>query len=132
MPLNCAQARYNSETVSSALSRQLFRRGAIRDLGVGVLASRTFGADLRSAYLHSWFSKRTGSFITNLPIILSMGRIAVDKTCGWRLRNCAISPFQFIRRTPPPITAICEIRPRKWFSNSMALLCPLPVSWSQF
>ena len=48
MPLNCDQARYNSEIVSSALSRQLFRRGAIRDLGVGVLASRTFGADLRS------------------------------------------------------------------------------------
>ena len=30
----------------SALSRQPFRRGVIRDLGVAFLASRTFGADL--------------------------------------------------------------------------------------
>ena len=45
LTLNCAQVRYNSEVISSAMSRQLFRRGAIRDLGVGVLASRTFGAD---------------------------------------------------------------------------------------
>ena len=37
---------------------------------------------------------------------LSMGRKAVDKTCGGRLRSCAISPFRFIRRTLTPITAI--------------------------
>ena len=41
-----AKARCSSEALVSVLSRQPFGRGVIRYLGTGVLASRTFGADL--------------------------------------------------------------------------------------
>ena len=48
-------------------------------------------------------SKRTELFI------LLVGRKAVDKTCAWRFRSCAIGPFWFIRRTLTLITAIYGI-----------------------
>lgn len=40
----------NSEALPSTLSGQPFRRSVIRDLGLGVLESRTFAADLRKGY----------------------------------------------------------------------------------
>lgn len=36
---------YSSEALLSTLCRQYFRRGGVRELGVGVLTSRTFCAD---------------------------------------------------------------------------------------